>query len=566
MTLRPFLVIVTLSLLGSFVPHAEKPSTGGRGGDRPNVVWIVADDLSPILPAYGDSAAHTPALDRIAREGTVYEHAYATAPVCSPSRTSLLTGLHPAAMGAQHMRVMQRTSALAEITDPELLAIPTYQAVPPPDITPLPSLLRRAGYSAVIRGKEDFQFALPPWTWSARGDSAHWRDRPSAEQPFFFADNVFDTHESQIWKRENEPLTVAPAAVRVPPYYPDTPLVRRDLARNYSNLEIFDAAVGRVLAELEADGLLERTVVFVTSDHGDGLPRAKRDLYDAGLRVPLLVRVGSDVRRQFAGRVRFPEPGTRSDRVVSLVDLPAEALRLAGIEVPASVAGRPFLDEDEPLAERPRYAFGTKGRMDPALDDSRAVTDGRYKLILNLRPERPYVQFLPYRDRQALMRELSQLHAEGGLDSTQELWFRPTKPVVELFDTASDPHEVHDLAGTPALATVQAELLGALRAWMDRERDPGALPETELIRRLWPPDGAQPVTAEPEVVAAATAGGRVRVALASPTPGALLGYAVGDTTSWRPYVGPFAALDGQPLFARAHRLGYRPSPTVQLAP
>ena len=538
---------------------------------RPNVVWIVADDLSPILAAYGDSTARTPHLDRLAAEGTVYERAYVTSPVCAPSRTSLLTGLHPAQMGALHMRTMRRTSAIDQITDPELLAIPTYEAVPPPDVTPLPILLQRAGYWAANRRKEDYQFAVPPWTWAARGDTAHWRLRPVAgavgvggasAQPFFFVDNNLDTHESQIWRRDDEPLAVDPATVPLPPYYPDTPLVRRDVARNYSNAERFDAAVGRVLAELEADGLLEETVVFVTSDHGDGLPRAKRELHDSGLRVPLLVRVGAEVRRQLEGQVRFPEPGTRSDRVVSLVDLPAEVLRLAGVEVPAAVAGRPFLDEDEPAVERRQYAFGAKGRMDPALNDARAVTDGRYKLILNLRPERPYVQFLPYRDQQATMRELTRLHAEGGLDPVQALWFRPAKPVVELFDTHSDPHEVRDLAASPALAEKRAELLGALRAWMARTNDAGALAETELVRRLWP-GGVQPETAAPEAVVETTASGR-RVALASPTDGALVGVAVGDTTGWRPYAGPFEVPAGMAVFARAHRLGWRPSPTTRV--
>ena len=518
---------------------------------RPNVVWIIADDLSPILAAYGDSTAHTPHLDRLAREGVTYERAYVTTPVCAPSRTALVTGVHPTSMGALHMRTQARTSAIDQVTDPELLAIPTYEAVPPPDVRPVTWWLQRAGYFTANRGKEDYQFATPEGMWDARGDSAHWQLRPGPDQPFFYVYNDRETHESQIWRRTDEPLSVDPAAVPLPPYYPDTPAVRRDVARQYANLERTDANVGRVLAELEAGGVLEETVVVFIGDHGDGLPRAKRELYDSGLRVPLIVRVGARVREALGERLGASPPGGRVASPVSAVDLAPTALSLAGLAVPSSMEGPPFLAA--PLAPPRRYAVGTKGRMDPSLDEARAVTDGRWKYILNYHPERPYVQFLPYRDQSALMQELYRLRDVGGLDRVQRLWFRATKPVEELYDTWSDPYEVRDLAADPAHANKLAELRGALGAWADVTGDPGPVAETALVAELWL-GGVQPVTEAP-VVTTTRSDGEVEVALSSETEGALLAWSV-DGGPWQPYREVFRVAHGADLRVRAHRLGY----------
>ncbi|MEL6613919.1 MAG: sulfatase, partial [Bacteroidota bacterium] len=486
---------------------------------RPNLVWIIADDLSPILAAYGDATVETPYLDRLAREGVTYERAYVTTPVCAPSRTAMVTGVYPTSMGALHMRTQRRTSAIAEVTDPDLLAIPTYEAVPPPDVLPITTHLQRAGYFTANRGKEDYQFATPAGMWHARGDSAHWRLRPDPTQPFFFVDNDTETHESQVWERADQPLAVDLAAVRVPAYYPDTPVVRRDLAQQYTNVQATDANVGRLLADLEADGLLEATVVVFVGDHGDGLPRAKRDLYDSGLRVPLLVRIGAEVRAALGDRLDAPPPGGRVAHPVSALDLAPTTLALAGVPVPAAMQGAPFLGD--PFAPARTYAVGVKGRMDPALNEARAVTDGRWKYIRNLHPERPYVQFLPYRDRNATMRELRRLHKAGELSGAPALWFRPTKPEEELFDTHADPDEVNDLAADPAHAATLARLRGALDAWADATGDVGAIPEPDLVRRLWSPDGEQPTTGAPAI---SVRDGRVVVR--ATTPGSLLAYRI----------------------------------------
>ncbi|MEM1128746.1 MAG: sulfatase-like hydrolase/transferase [Bacteroidota bacterium] len=529
---------------------------------QPHVVWFIADDLSPIMAAYGDSTVHTPHLDRLAQEGVTVERAYVTTPVCAPSRTAMLTGVYPTSMGALHMRTQRRTSALDQVTEPELLAIPTYEAVPPPDVLPVTIYLQRAGYFTANLGKEDYQFATPAGLWHARTDTAHWRQRPDPTQTFFYIHNDVETHESQIWGRAGQPLAVHPAAVRVPAYYPDTSIVRRDIAQQYTNLLATDANVGRVLAELEADGLLESTVFIFVGDHGDGLPRAKRDLYDSGLRVPLIVRIGAEVRAALGDRLGAPPPGGRITHPVSGVDLAPTLLALAGLPVPAAMQGLPFLGD--PQAPERRYAVGVKGRMDPSVNETRAVTDGRWKYIRNLQPERPYVQTLPYRDRVATMQLLRQLHAKGALTGPPALWFRATKPAEELYDTHADPDEVRNLATDPRLNATLARLRGALDAWADATGDLGVLPEPQLIRRLWPPDGTQPTTAAP-VPDLSAHGNTYTVTLTSATPGALLAYAI-DGQAWRPYTGPFEATAETTLTLRAHRLGHLPADTVLQLP
>lgn len=227
--------------------------TRGGGNAAPyNILWITAEDLSPRLGCYGDPLARTPHIDRLAREGICYTNVYSVSGVCAPSRTAIITGLYPTSFGAQHMRTMTRTAALDQITDPALLAIPTYEAVPPPQVKCFPEYLRAAGYFCTNNAKTDYQFAPPPTAWDESSNQAHWRNR-SPGQPFFAVFNIGITYESQVWARADEPLTVDPADIPLPPYYPDTEVVRRDMARHYSNIALMDDRVGVILSELETD-------------------------------------------------------------------------------------------------------------------------------------------------------------------------------------------------------------------------------------------------------------------------------------------------------------------------
>ena len=540
----------TIILLSAGIINActFRPPESAIRDEKPNILWITCEDMSPHLGCYGDEVAHTPVIDQLASEGIRFTHAFSVSGVCAPSRAALITGLYPTSFGAMHMRTLKRTSALEQITDPELLAIPTYEAVPPAEASCFTEYLREAGYYCTNNHKTDYQFRNPITAWDESSRSAHWRNREEG-QPFFAVFNIVASHESQIWKREGDPSFTDLEEVNVPPYYPDTPVVRKDLARMYDNIRLVDQRVGELLAQLEEDGLTGETIVFFFSDHGDGTPRAKRWLYDSGIRVPLIVR--------------FPDgsgAGTVTNRLVSFVDFAPTVLSLAQVRIPGYMHGKAFLGRD---AAKPRdYVYGARDRMDPATDMQRFVRDKRYKYIKNYEPWKPYVQWIPYRDQMDLMQELYRVRDAGGLDSIQQLWFRETKPEEELYDVKNDPHEIHNLAGEPDYTNKLTELRSAHEWWVETYGDLGHLPEPELIRQLWPPDGEQPVTQPVEV--------RIEndtLSLHSSTLGASVAYQLPSDTAagedhWRLYHEPIEWSDQQSLRATAIRIGFRQSDTT----
>ena len=279
--------------------HANDPPA------RPNIVLIVAEDLSPRIGAFGDPLASTPNIDALAEAGVRYTNVFTTAGVCAPSRAALITGRHAISIGAQHMRAGSRPAG-------------SYVVVPPPEVKAFPELLRRVGYHTSVDFKLDYQFSgalygSGPFTiWDVEGTDAGWREREPG-QPFFAMFALNETHESGVFEplgswpssathlimqvvraaqlgRPPMQLAPSPDALSLPPYYPDTPTVRKDLARHYANIVAMDRRVGEIVAALEEDGLSEETIVVWTTDHGDGLPRAKRELFDSGIHVPMIVR------------------------------------------------------------------------------------------------------------------------------------------------------------------------------------------------------------------------------------------------------------------------------------
>jgi len=546
---RIWMVGLLFGLIGCSVGTEDEP--GFRPTKPLNILWISVEDMSPRLAAYGDPTAYTPNLDRLASEGVKYTNAFSVSGVCAPSRAALITGMYPTSIGAQHMRTLARTAALAQVTDPEALAIPVYEAVPPPEVKCFTEFLRAAGYYCTNNSKTDYQFRPPLTAWDESSTQAHWRSRP-ADMPFFSVFNLTTTHESQVWVRSGTPLLIDAQNIELPPYYPDTPIVRRDVARHYNNIQLMDAEVGLILRQLEEDGLAESTIVIFFADHGDGLPRAKRWLYDSGLRVPLIVRYPDKKR---AGGI--------SDELVSFVDFAPAMLSLAGIEIPSYMQGQAFLGSQK--GRERDYIFAAKDRMDPAIDTARAVRDKRFKYIRNYRPEKPFVQFIPYRDQMGLMQELLRLEAEDGLDDVQSLWFRKEKPPEELYDIESDPFEVKNLADVPDFKSKLEELRNAHEDWTKKTHDLGMLPEVELVRRMWPPDGVQPETETP--VFSCESGsfdGTVQVDLTCATEGASIGYKFDDSRRWQLYTGALTIQQTSRITAKAIRIGFKPSREASL--
>ena len=496
---------------------------------RWNVLWISCEDTSCDLGCYGDTYAETPHLDRLAAEGCRYSHAFVPYPVCAPTRSAVITGMFPSTLGTMHMRTSMKG----------------YQAVPPPAVRCFPEYLRAAGYHCTNHRKTDYQFAVPFTTWDKGRD---WRSRGEGTA-FFSVINLTVSHESRNWPRKGETLRHDPAKAPLPPYWPDTPVVRRNLARYYDNVTRMDQQAGEILQRLEADGLAESTVVFFWSDHGRGLPRHKRWVYDSGIHVPLIVR--------WPGRVKG---GTVCDDLVSLVDLGATVLSVANLPVPPHMQGRAFLG---PRKAAPRtFLVAGRERMDLHSDDHiRCVRDKRYKYIRNFMPEKPYAQPIPYRDRMPIMKEWRRLHAEGKLTGPQKLFFRQTKPKEELYDVRADPHEIRNLAGSAEHRDVLRRMRDRLATWSKETGDLGGTPEDELIERMWP-GRKQPVTADPVIRVTGVEGGAAEVRIACATKGASIGYRLGADQRWLIYTGPFTVTSGTAVEAKAIRIGYKPSAEV----
>lgn len=445
------LTVVGCVWLG-LVARAADPPTGAT---RPNILWITCEDMSPDLGCYGDAYARSPTIDRLAAEGQRFTRVFTHAGVCAPSRSGIITGMYPSTLGTQHMR---------------------SRGLPPSEVRCFPEYLREAGYFCTNNNKTDYNFDVPAAAWDENGKQAHWRHRRPG-QPFFAVFNLTVTHESQIrvneaaYQRNTARLQPAdrhdPAGATLPPYYPDTPVVRRDWARYHDNITAMDLQVADRLAELAADGLAEETIVFFFSDHGRGLTRAKRWLYDSGLHVPLVVR--------WPGQLAA---GSVNNRLVAFVDLAPTVLRLAGVSVPSHMQGQPFLGGN--LPEPRQYVFGARDRMDERYDLIRYVRDARYKYIRNYEPWKPYAQHIAYAEQMPTLREMRRLHAAGELRGAAALFFRPEKPREELYDTEADPHEVVDLATRPEHEATLRRLRAAHGKWSRETHDLGLVPEPIL--------------------------------------------------------------------------------------
>lgn len=536
--MKYLLPICLLSFL--FFSCQKKPdsSTQIEYPERPNIVWIVNEDMSPEhLGAYGGTGGKTPVLDSLAKAGVIFTNAFSTAGVCAPSRAALITGAYQTSIGGMHMRTLAFSSAPGANYPPDHKS---YSAVIPEGMHGYPEYLRMAGYYTTNNVKEDYQFVAPGTMWDESSNKAHWRNRKDPNQPFFSIFNYTITHESQVWARENENLLVDPADVTVPPVYPDDSITRRTLARFITNVMRFDAQVGELLQQLKDDGLYENTIIFYYSDHGDGMPYYKRELYDRGLRVPLFIKAP------------FIEPGTVDDQLVSFVDFGPTVLSLAGVKIPDNMQGQAFMGNQK--SEPRKYIYAARDRMDSEVDRVRAVSDGRYKYIKNYMPDKPNYQNIAYRLSNPLMVHLLELHEEGKLDENQERWFDETKPEEELYDTKSDPYEFNNLAGNPDYADKLSELRNAHLKWIADYGDLGAIPEMEMVHQWW--NGAEHApTTEPVAVHFEDG----KVSLSSATKSASIGFKKSASDVWSVYQVPFEMNAGDSLYVLAHRIGYGPS-------
>ncbi len=550
---RRFLQISSGSVAAMFLTrisaNAEETSK-----TLPNILWVSCEDISPDLGCYGDSYAVSPNIDKLASEGVRYNNVYSHSGVCAPTRSGIITGMYPTTIGTHHMRC---------------------KGVPPAYVKCFSEYLRAAGYYCTNNSKTDYQFDPPPSAWDQSSRKAHWRGRAEG-QPFFAVFNFTTSHESQIRNRSKNMLERLaglgpdkhdPAKAVLPPYYPDTPAVRKDWAQYYDIITLMDKQVGDILKQLEDEGLADNTIVWFWGDHGRGLPRGKRWIYDSGLRVPLVIRVPEKLRAHaMPGSPNVLKPGTVNDDLVAFIDFAPTMLSLAGIKIPQYIQGRAFLGAQK--AGSREYIFAARDRMDEAYDLIRAVRDKRYKYIRNYMWHLTRGQDINYMNQMPTMQEMRRLNAEGKLRGPQKQYFEETKPVEELYDTHSDPHEVNNLAGNPEYKKVLERMRKAHKKWVKETKDIGLVPEPEFDE-MKRPGGKYQQTADPVFWSPKWQPGRDarRVTIACPTAGASIVYRITGggvgQTDWKLYRKSVWLTPDKILHAKACRIGFKDSGDVR---
>ncbi|WP_345319597.1 sulfatase [Novipirellula rosea] len=427
-------------------------STAPAADTRPNILWITIEDWSPDLSCYGTKGIHTPNVDKLAAEGIRYERAFTTSPVCSTSRSAMMTGFHQNYIGAHQHRTEDKKPL-------------------PYGIRPIPHLLADAGYYTVLMSwKTDCNF-LPDTRQELFMDLKDWKNR-KPDQPFFARITFGGTHRS--WNRDPErPIDIED--VELPPYYPDTPFIRRDWANGLEQMQLVDREVGAILKRLVDEGLADNTIVFFIGDHGRCHIRGKQFLYDEGTRIPMIMR--------WPGHV---EPAQVNDDLVMSIDICATVLEAAGVTPSVPLHGKSLLSDE---VNKRRYTFAARDKMDTTHDAMRSIRSKDFKLILNLMPERAYCQFSFYKEgAYPPLAELNILNLEGKLTPEQAAFLSPSKPPVELFDLRGDPHEVHNIADDPKYAEVKSELLAELNRWRDEViRDQGVSDDFRA-QNVFPPE------------------------------------------------------------------------------
>ena len=524
---------------------------------RPNILIIMADDMSPKINALGDKTAITPNIDKLVESGKSYINAFTTAGVCACSRSSLLTGKNQISIGAMHMRTSTRTEV-------------PYLAVPDSNIKAFPEILRKFGYFTFTNDKLDYQFSgiLPgtgPFTiWNSEDSFYGWRERQT-KQPFFGIINLTVTHESGLFVgKMNSALATAiklrqkaiqfqydapvkSKDVNVPAFLPDTKEIREDIARVYNNIYILDLQVKEILDELKADGLIENTIIIFTSDHGDGLPRYKRELFDTGINVPLIMVIPDKFNKWET------DPNSKSERLISFLDIAPTILDLAGISVPEYMDGISFFSSNEN-----RYIFAARDRLDNQEGKVRAIRDKRYKLIKNFSPGIVGAQKLEFRENLQSVKKMRSMLNKGTLTASQKIWFEKI-PEIQLYDLWRDPNEVQNLANKESMFSKKSELEDALDNWIKENDVYANLLEDDLSERFWP-NAKQPIT---DIPVFHNDGEFLIVENTSRSNGASIGYSY-DGKKWEVYSSPIKTYPRKKIFLKSVKYGWRESEVVSI--
>jgi len=444
----------------------QKVAAGKKTGEpiiqssKPNIIWVITEDICPELGCYGYPLVKTPNVDALAKEGVRYTNAYATGPVCSASRSALITAMYQTSIDAQNHRSHRDDG---------------YKL--PEPVKPITDYFRQAGYYTTngemgpngIRGagKTDYNFELKNKPF----DGTDWKNRAPG-QPFFAEVMISCTHRGPVWKgavQQHQPQ-IDPAKVVLPPYYPDDSIARQDWSTYLEAIQLMDSYLGVLLKRIQEEGIADNTLVIFTSDHGRCHVRDKQFLYDGGLHIPFVIRWPAQLK---GGQV--------NNDLISGIDISATILQVAGIPLPAYIEGRPILGQN---VKKRDYIIAARDRMDETVDKMRCVRTKEFKYIKNYMPERPYMQPNNYKETQYPMWNLmKRLYAEGKLTPEQALFCAPTKPAEELYDLKNDPNELNNLAITARYKNTLFKMRSILDNWIKTTGDKGQFPE----KKIWLP-------------------------------------------------------------------------------
>ena len=430
--------------------------------EHPNIVWILSEDNSMhYLNLYGATQGGTPQIESLARDGITFEHAFSCSPVCSVARTTLMTGMLAPRIGFQYHR---------KITPANL----------PAGASLFPVYLRKAGYYCTNKAKTDYNVRTPK-VWDETSRKASWRNRPTPTTPFFHMESTAVSHESSLHFNKQTMarggLTTKTSDVNVFPYHPDTPTFRYTYARYYDRMHAIDQQVARIVSQLKQDGLFDNTIIFYFGDHGGVLPRSKGYLYESGLHVPLVIRAPKKWQHFLPLKA-----GSRQTGFVSFIDFAPTVLNLAGLPVPESMDGKPFLGPNvsqQQLASQDE-TFGYADRFDEKYELCRSLRKGQYKYIRNYESYYPDSLQNNYRYRMLAFSEWRDLFRQGKLNEAQSHFFR-AKPVELLYDVKADPHEVKNLAEDPKFAATLIALRTRLQKKVKSIHDLSFYPENQMI-------------------------------------------------------------------------------------
>lgn len=433
---------------------------------KPNIIWIIVEDMSGHWSCYGETTIRTPNIDKMADEGELFENAFVTSPICSPSRSAMVTGMYSTTFGAHNHRSQVQEGKGGG----NQAYFDSYEL--PEEIPFLPRLFKEAGYYTVLGneqsilnnqnksqklGKTDYNFE---WD-SSWYDSNDWKYRQNG-QPFF----------AQIQLRggkfRNAPVEnpVNPDEVKIPPYYPNDAVIRKDWAEYLNSVIHLDKEVKKICDRLEAEGIADSTAVFLFTDHGISHLRGKQFLYDDGIKIPLIVR-WPEVTRS----------GSRRKDLVTQIDISTTSLYLAGIPIPEVTQGQSFYGENYRPAE---YIFAARDRGDETVDLIRAVRTDRFKYIRNFFPHKPHAQPNRYKDGKRIIQHMRGLYSEGKLKKETTRYFKGTRPTEELYDLEKDPYEMNNLAQNPTFQDTLQRMQNILVSHIIDTHDLGFLPEPIL--------------------------------------------------------------------------------------